>query len=77
VPPWETDRQFREQAVQTVVAKLTPAQAQKWQQLVGEPFTGGVWLPGRPGGPGGPGGFGGPGGGGGGRGGRGRGPDHH
>jgi serine/threonine protein kinase len=77
VPPWETDRQFREQAVQTVVAKLTPAQAQKWQQMVGEPFTGGVWLPGRPGGPGGPGGFGGPGGGGGGRGGRGRGPDHH
>ena len=77
-PPWEIDRRLREQAVESVVAELSPAQAQEWQQLVGKPFTGNVFMggPGR-GGPGGPpGGPGGPGGGPGGRGGRGRGgPD--
>jgi serine/threonine protein kinase len=80
--PWEQDRIFRDQAVQTILAKLTPPQAKKWHDLIGEPFTGPLFMfgpgPGR-GGPGGmmggppgpgPGGPGGPGGRGG-RGGRG------
>jgi eukaryotic-like serine/threonine-protein kinase len=78
VPPWEADRVLRDQSVQSVVSQLTPAQASTWKQLIGEPFTGPVFLSGQgPKGPGGPGGSGDRGGRDRGRGGRDRGPGRY
>ena len=60
---WEAERREREtaerlqrdQAVATILAQLTPSQADAWKRRVGEPFNGAVFLFGQgPGGPGGP-----------------------